>query len=170
MQKIITICLLVLLAYCQLGHSFVMQLAQRQHKLDMKQKALSRLEDADLFQVDLAANAATVHWEEDNREFSINGEMFDVVRIKWRQGKRIAFCINDKKEEQLVRDYKLDTKRNTDDPKKAKSQNQSITLFCTQGYDIINYEEPVVTCYNAELPVRLLIVTLPKTAPPPKSC
>lgn len=170
MKKIITICLLAALAYCQLGHSIVMQMAQRQHKLAMKHRALSRLKDEDLFEVDVAANAAKMHWEEDGREFSINGEMFDVVRVKLRHGKKIILCINDKREEQLVRDYKLGTKQNTDDPKKAKSQQQNITLFCSQGQDIINYEEPVVTCYNAELPARLLAVTLPKTAPPPKAC
>ena len=41
-------------------------------------------------------------WEEDNKEFSIDGVLYDIARIKKSDGKTFLFCINDKKEKQLL--------------------------------------------------------------------
>ena len=41
-------------------------------------------------------------WEEENKEFSIEGVLYDVARIKKIDGKTFLFCINDKQEKQLL--------------------------------------------------------------------
>ena len=41
-------------------------------------------------------------WEEENKEFSIEGVLYDVARIKKSDGKTFLYCINDKQEKQLL--------------------------------------------------------------------
>ena len=41
-------------------------------------------------------------WEEENKEFSIEGVLYDVARIKKIDGKTFLYCINDKQEKQLL--------------------------------------------------------------------
>ena len=41
-------------------------------------------------------------WEEENKEFSIEGVLYDVARIKKSEGKTFLYCINDKQEKQLL--------------------------------------------------------------------
>ena len=41
-------------------------------------------------------------WEEENKEFSIEGVLYDVARMKKNDGKTFLYCINDKQEKQLL--------------------------------------------------------------------
>ena len=41
-------------------------------------------------------------WEEENKEFSIEGVLYDVAHIKKNDGKTFLYCINDKQEKQLL--------------------------------------------------------------------
>ena len=41
-------------------------------------------------------------WEEANKEFSFEGTLYDVARIKKSEGKTFLYCINDKQEKQLL--------------------------------------------------------------------
>ena len=41
-------------------------------------------------------------WEEDNKEFSIDGVLYDVARINKLDGKTFLYCINDKQEKRLL--------------------------------------------------------------------
>ena len=55
-----------------------------------------------------------IEWEKRNKEFSLKGVMYDVARIKKSEGKTYLYCINDKKEKQLL-----------DDLVKAVNKNQN---------------------------------------------
>lgn len=59
-----------------------------------------------------------IHWIRKNAEFIYNGEMFDIVRVKTTQNEKYFYCINDKKEKQLIGDYQ----------KKCDQNNKSNTL------------------------------------------
>ena len=41
-------------------------------------------------------------WQEVNKEFSIDGALYDVARIKKSEGKTFLYCIKDKQEKQLL--------------------------------------------------------------------
>ena len=43
-----------------------------------------------------------IEWREKDREFSIDGMLYDVARIKRSEGKTFLYCINDKKEKELL--------------------------------------------------------------------
>jgi len=48
--------------------------------------------------------ADKIEWEEKNKEFSLDGILYDVARIEKKEGKTFLYCINDKKEKQLLDD------------------------------------------------------------------
>jgi len=43
-----------------------------------------------------------IEWKEKNREFSLDGVLYDVAHIRKADGKTFLHCINDKKEKQLL--------------------------------------------------------------------
>jgi hypothetical protein len=73
-------------------------------------------------------NGDAIHWEEEGKEFSFNGEMYDVVKIKNEYGKTYAFCISDKKEDKVIDALHKIIKSNTDnssDPGKHNSNGKT---------------------------------------------
>lgn len=42
-----------------------------------------------------------IQWEEEGKEFRLNGEMYDVVKMKYENGKTYVICINDEKEDEI---------------------------------------------------------------------
>jgi len=46
--------------------------------------------------------ANKIVWQEENKEFSIDGVLYDVARIKKSEGKTFLYCLNDKQEKQLL--------------------------------------------------------------------
>ena len=60
--------------------------------------------------------------------------MYDVVKTKTVNGKVMLYCINDKKEKELVDNYNLVTKHNSSSDKKGKNTiHNSFNLFVYQG-------------------------------------
>jgi len=73
---------------------------------------------------------ARLVWEEEN-EFRFKGEMYDVVEKRVVNGKILLLCIPDKKETQLLYEYKKQTENN-------QSQGKQLVLKW-----VINYLQPV---------------------------
>jgi hypothetical protein len=44
-------------------------------------------------------------WEEEGKEFYQDGQLYDVVKSVTTGGKTVLYCINDKKEEELIRAF-----------------------------------------------------------------
>jgi hypothetical protein len=55
-----------------------------------------------------------IEWREEDKEFSIDGVLYDVARIKTSGGKTFLYCINDKKEKQLLDDLVKAVDKNQD--------------------------------------------------------
>ena len=66
-------------------------------------------------------------WEEENKEFSIEGALYDVARIKKIDGKTFLYCINDKKEEQLL-DNLIKAVNKNHDNKQGRNNIKSLLL------------------------------------------
>jgi hypothetical protein len=57
----------------------------------------------DAFEVIVAEdNAAAIKWEEAGKEFYLNGNMYDVAKIKMVNGKTHLYCFNDKNEAEIL--------------------------------------------------------------------
>lgn len=102
---------------------------QHEQKEAIKEKIFQNLKDEELQSISLSDNQ-NIYWEEDGKEFLLNGEMYDVVKTKTVNGKVILYCINDKKEKALIDNYNLITKHNSSSDKKGKNNiDNSFNLF-----------------------------------------
>jgi len=68
----------------------------------MERELLSHIPEASLEVLVAEELGDKIVWEEENKEFSIEGTLYDVVRIKKSEGKTFLYCINDKEEKQLL--------------------------------------------------------------------
>ena len=46
-----------------------------------------------------------IRWEDKGKEFSLNGVMYDVAKIIKKNDRTYLYCINDKKEKELLDDF-----------------------------------------------------------------
>ncbi len=68
----------------------------------MERELLAHIPDSSLEVFVAEEFSDKIVWEEENKEFSIEGVLYDVARIKKIDGKTFLYCINDKKEKQLL--------------------------------------------------------------------
>ncbi|MEI9956407.1 MAG: hypothetical protein WDM90_08930 [Ferruginibacter sp.] len=47
-------------------------------------------------------NNTAIEWEEEGKEFKLNGEMYDVVRTTYENGKTWLHCFGDKNEDKVL--------------------------------------------------------------------
>lgn len=79
-----------------------------QHKIRTEIKAMIRngIKDAELTVIEVQDGLeSNISWIKPGKEFTFKGEMFDVVRSKTEHSRTIYYCINDKKEKQLIADF-----------------------------------------------------------------
>lgn len=86
----------------QIGHHLVFTLAKWNAKGIISQHLKSNIVD-DL--VEKIGDNRNIHWEEENAEFELNGQMFDVVKKELINHQTIYYCINDKNETGLIQVY-----------------------------------------------------------------
>lgn len=105
MKKIITISFLLLLFFSQVGYYFFYMFQQYEIKEAVKHELLSKLPESSLEIIDADINKNDIEWEEEDREFFLHGQMYDVAFIKTVNGKKLIYCLNDSKEEDLLKRF-----------------------------------------------------------------
>jgi len=68
-----------------------------------RKEVLKQIPENLLIKISLQDNSNAIEWEEEGREFRMDGEMYDVVKMKNEAGKTYIFCISDKKEDKINR-------------------------------------------------------------------
>ena len=104
MKKSLTISFLLLLFFSQPGYYFIYVIQQYQLKESIKEKLLATIPEASLDIIDAGINKNDIEWEEEGKEFYLHGLLYDVAAIKIINGRTLIYCLNDKKEEQLLQD------------------------------------------------------------------
>jgi hypothetical protein len=66
-----------------------------------------------------------VQWEDEGKEFKLNGEMYDVVRTGYENGKEYSLCLPDKKEDEIIASIEDIVKSNTDNS--ASSRHHAVS-------------------------------------------
>lgn len=170
LKKISLILLIFVLAYSQVGYYFVSRHYQALHKEVIKEKILSQLKEEELKIISVSDNHQQIYWEEEGKEFLFKGEMYDVVKTKTVDGEVMLYCINDKKERELVDNYNLITKHNSSSDKKGKNTiDNSFNLFVyqdeTTGESCVKYLSNNFYSINFNLPENLI----DNISPPPKA-
>ena len=114
------------MAFSQFGYLFILHQA-RQYRKEYIQQELARnnVED-ELTVIDFTTNEKKIYWEEEGKEFSFKGEMYDVVKTKIINGKKYLYCINDEVELKLINKYNSETEKNNSKDKKVKTTIENI--------------------------------------------
>lgn len=127
----------------------------------------SGLDTKDLILID--AGDPALRWEAGGKEFYLHGELYDVVKQEMIHGKTMLCCINDAKEEELVKKMLKDTQSQTgqqgnkDGKHSYKTVIQDFTLPSDAALSIPlcnNREQQVFFAYS-------LIKTIKKVNTPP---
>ena len=86
----------------QVGYYFVYTIQQHIIKEEIERELLTQIPDSSLDVVVEEDHSGKLEWEEEGKEFSLNGDMYDVARIEIKDGKTYLYCINDKKEKEIL--------------------------------------------------------------------
>ncbi len=106
MRKTLSILLLVTFIFNISGYYLCYVVFQYMIHQEMMQKIQNGLYDDELTCIIVPDNDnSSVSWTEPGKEFRYKEEMFDVIKMKIHNGQHIYYCINDKKEQQLIAAY-----------------------------------------------------------------
>lgn len=68
----------------------------------MERELLTQIPESSFELIVAEEVAGKIEWEEKGKEFYLDGEMYDVAKIKIKNGKTYLYCLNDKKEKQIL--------------------------------------------------------------------
>lgn len=102
MKKVLAASLLAILFTGQVGYYFIYTIHQHIIKEKMERELLTLIPASSLEIFVAEELGDKIVWKEENKEFSIDGVLYDVARTKKSEGKTFLYCINDKKEKQLL--------------------------------------------------------------------
>lgn len=116
----------------QTGHFVIYQIQKWQIHYTVREALLTTLDEHYL---DIIELKSIIVWQEEGKEFTLNGKFYDVVKIKKLHGKIFLYCLNDKKEERLVKNYSKTVKSATDNDSR-NSNSFSYKFHVTDQYII----------------------------------
>jgi hypothetical protein len=168
LKKVLAASLLAILFTSQVGYYFIYTIHQYILKEEMERELLAHIPDSSLDVFVTEELGDKIVWEEDNKEFSIDGILYDVARIKKSDGKTFLYCINDKKEKQLLDSLaKAVNANHGNKQEKNRIKSLLIDLVC-----LSNQEEPVSFCVPSPYsPFNVMLVSSFEEIkiPPPKA-
>ncbi|MCX6232259.1 MAG: hypothetical protein NTZ33_12030 [Bacteroidetes bacterium] len=137
MRKYISYISLFIILFNIGGYYIWFSVQQFRIQREIEVSIIKELKDKDLILIEVANNQKSeIRWIEPDKEFDLNGEMYDVVRIKFQKDRISYYCINDVKEEELIAKFK-----NTHNKKKEIDKNIKYVFnfqFFQQQHSIIN--------------------------------
>ena len=136
-KKILILQLLTILAFSQVGYYFFYTIKQYQIREAVKHQLLGALPESSL-QI-FAADNEKIVWEENEKEFSIDGEMYDIAKIKIVENKKYFYCLSDTKETALINEFVKTVQKKTDN----KQEKDSKDHFKFQTLSFQPFEETV---------------------------
>jgi len=102
LKKALAASLLAILFTSQVGYYFIYTVHQYIIKEEVERELLTHIPESSLEVFVAEELGDKILWEEENKEFSIDGVLYDVARIKKSEGKTFLYCLNDKQEKQLL--------------------------------------------------------------------
>lgn len=132
LKKIIPILFLVTILFSQVGYYLISIVQQHLTKEAMEEHILANIPENCLTVFNAEAN--NIIWEEEGKEFSINGELYDVAKTRIINGKTFLYCISDSKEEQVLLDRSNAVKSGTDQNANSNKQSSHSVKFQLSDY------------------------------------
>ena len=135
-KKALAAILLTIIFISQVGYYFIYTIHQHIVKEEMEKELLAHIPDSSLELIIAEDFGDKIKWEEKNKEFFLNEELYDVARIEIKDGKTHLYCINDKKEKQLLDNLVNAVNKNHDTKKERNNVKPVLTdLFFTTTPD-----------------------------------
>lgn len=104
MKKILGIAFIILLIFSVGGYYLLYMFKEHQLQEEVRHEMLKKLPLEKLEVIDAAKNSDEIVWEEKDREFYLDGKLYDVAAIKEIEGHTLIYCLNDEKEEELLKE------------------------------------------------------------------
>lgn len=144
MKKAIAIFFLLFFCLSQTANYVIYSINKWHIKNEVREEILAGVPDRYLERIEYNID---IEWEEEGKEFSLKDEFYDVVRIKEINGKKILYCLNDKNEEQLVKNFEKSIKSSTDNER--GKNNKHYFKFHLVDQHIINLISAILSgCLN----------------------
>ena len=128
LRKPVTIFILTIMLYTQLGYYCQFVIQQRVLKEEAREAWIAALPDRCFFRVRLADINAAGHWEEEGKECWYNNHLYDVIRQKYNNGAVWLYCLDDVREARLIRQSGEMTRANCDRPDKKANHSLSLQI------------------------------------------
>ena len=174
MRKTIVTTLLILFTASQAGYYCVYSFQQNEIKKQVKEQLKKLLPETSLQIIQAEENADAIIWQDDDKEFLLHGELYDVVKIKRVSGKTLLYCLNDKKEENLKHEFAKAIKSATDNNATNKSGKANYKFQLSEYYFYNNTEKLSAINFTSPSKYLIFISSLSSSvkevnAPPPRA-
>lgn len=105
--------------------------AYQQHEIKeaMELQVLAAVPDSSLEMI-VAEQNPSFRWEEEGKEFYQDGQMYDVAKTAVKDNKTVLYCVNDKKEAQLLLQLSKASGHHNGKGEKQSNKIQVIDLYC----------------------------------------
>jgi hypothetical protein len=164
--------ILTLLFFSQIGYRFIYLIQQHELKEQAEAQLLSTINNDQFDQINEDDNRDNIIWEEEGKEFSLNGQLYDVAKKEVINGKTIFYCLNDKKEEQLIEEMSKKEKSNTCNSSNNKDGNPTVKFqlsdFVVYPQNMLFSTIQIIQTYGEySTPLRSIIKEV--NTPPPNN-
>lgn len=150
MRKLIAIFFLIPVFFTQVGYYFMYSFQQKQLRREMKKEIFAGIPLSELELIDPSTAGTGFQWKEEDKEFYLHDEMYDIVSTKEINGKIYYYCINDKKEKKLLKNF-TDAVRGSHHGRNGNKQ----------GKQVIKFQLPVFVLSKLPDDVAGLVIDLP---------
>ena len=137
MKRTTSILLLLLFAYNIAGLYVTFKVLQMEAKEEAVRQIAANLpeEDLDVIVIDSSAlndGSSKIIWKEEGKEFRFEDKLYDVVRIKYSNGKAHLICLNDVNEENIIQNFSNFIHKKTDNNNKWNNLLSKIPSYYFQ--------------------------------------
>lgn len=102
-KKPIAFLLLIIISFNIFGYYFCFHIIQSGIRREMQARIREGIDESELAIIAvLPGHEAAIKWIKPGKEFTYHGNLYDVVKLEIRNGKKIYHCINDTREEKLI--------------------------------------------------------------------
>ena len=98
---------------------------------------LANIPDSSLEVIIAENHKDEIRWEEKGKEFSLKGVMYDVAKVIKKNDRTYLYCINDKKEKELLDDFLNAVDRNQANGK----QSSNILKSLVPDLIVLNFDD-----------------------------
>lgn len=170
MKKLIASSFLSLIFISQVGYYFFYAYQQHLIKEKIKEEFLAGIPESSLQLFVQEQYADRMEWEEKGKEFYLDGNLYDVAKIKHVNGQTWLYCLNDKREKELVKEFANTVHGNhgTGKSEKQTIKNQ-VSVYIVYKTEIESLSFIIPSPQFSNLAVSFKSLGKEIAAPPPKA-